>query len=143
MSTTRDTSHSPIISLCDPEQSPFGDRSRHASTAFLSSAVDCGEREEAAMLVPRTVVADINSNDPTDAVSCLPVITPKQCALVKINVRERLEMCNDVPIQVFDDISITIIKMFGGEDIKKQLSKFSNLPTPQPLLQMEKFLRGT
>ena len=38
-----DTSHSPI-SPCGPfRQSPFGNNSRHESTARLSSGLDCGE----------------------------------------------------------------------------------------------------
>ena len=43
MSVVLDTSHSPIGPCELSEQSPFGDCSRHASTALLSSALDCSE----------------------------------------------------------------------------------------------------
>ena len=43
MSPTRDTSHAPISPCRLVEQSPCGDTSRHAPTARLSSALDCGE----------------------------------------------------------------------------------------------------
>ena len=40
---TCDTSHSPIGPYVSKEQSPLGDNLRHASTAGLSSFLDCGE----------------------------------------------------------------------------------------------------
>ena len=43
MSVTRDTSHSPIRPWGPFGQSPFGDSLRYVSTAFLSTALDCGE----------------------------------------------------------------------------------------------------
>ena len=42
MSATFDTSHSPIGPTRLSEQSPSGVRLRHASTALLSSDLDCG-----------------------------------------------------------------------------------------------------
>ena len=44
MSVTPDTYHSPI-GPCEPlEQSPSGDKSKHKSTALLSSSLDCVEK---------------------------------------------------------------------------------------------------
>ena len=43
MSVTLETSHSPINPCRPLVQSPFQDKSRHASTVLLSSGLDCGE----------------------------------------------------------------------------------------------------
>ena len=62
MSVTRDTSHPPIAPCTPREQSPFGDSTRHASTALLSSSLDRGKSIKVAV----RIVRDISPGEPVN-----------------------------------------------------------------------------
>ena len=65
ISVTRDTSHSPIGPCGLSEPSPSGECSRYASTVLLSSALDCGENTDKAVLIVQTV-DDIDPDVPSN-----------------------------------------------------------------------------
>ena len=76
MSATSDTSQSPIGPCGPSEQSPFGDSLRHASTALLSSALDCGENTGVVVVVVVHTARAIDPRDPVNMfilLACLSV----------------------------------------------------------------------
>ena len=58
MLVTLDTFHSPIGPVEPLEQLPCGDSLRHATTAILSSALDCGENAAVEGMSVRAVCLD-------------------------------------------------------------------------------------
>ena len=122
-----DTSHSPIGPCRPLGQSPFGDNFRHASTAFLSSDFDCGEKTA---LGRGLLCSDFDCGEKS-AVGRGLLCSDFDCV-------ENAAVGRGLLISGFDCVEKTAVGrgevgLAEGETVNVPVHSFRNIDTPEPV----------